>query len=117
MRIGESNSIVSIENLNFQLINQKEPSAVFELLRTGNSSSYGNITVNYLASTGKATKVAYAKGIAIYTPNSSRKLTLLLDKDPSLNYAHGRLQVIYEEENTGKKNGKITLAVKEIMLD
>jgi len=117
LRIGESNAIVSIEDLSFQLINQKEPSIVFELVRTGNSSSYGNITVNYLTGAGKETKVAYIKGIAIYTPNTLRKLRLLLDKDPSINYTHGSLQVIYEEENTDKKNGKITLVKKEMMLD
>jgi hypothetical protein len=71
------------------------PSLSLVLNRTGNMSVYGDITVDFISATGKVTQVSHVKGIAVYTPTTSRSVKVLLDKKAGINYKTGRLHVTY----------------------
>ena len=63
--------------------------------RTGNMSVYGDITVDYISTQGKITRVGIANGVAVYTPNTIRRFQFNLNKLPGVDYKSGTLRVIY----------------------
>ena len=127
IRVGESTTQISLSKVSFQLENDTIPTLTMDINRTGNMSAYGEISVDYMAldgkrtgtssilnfnTSGKATRVAFAKGLAVYTPNSVRHVRLLLDKKAGIDYHTGALHIVYKDES-----GKIIkLAQEQIFL-
>jgi P pilus assembly chaperone PapD len=64
----------------------------FRVLREGNQSVYGDFQAFHLPPGGKAVPLAEAAGVAVYTPNASRKVTLPLSEVPP---AGGRIRLTY----------------------
>jgi len=64
----------------------------FNLNRTGNMSTYGDIHINYVSRNNTVIEVAKIKGVAVYTPGDVRKVKIQL-KTPK-NIKRG-LQVLY----------------------
>jgi P pilus assembly chaperone PapD len=95
IRIGESNTIVSLTDLDLSFVNDDDPVFSFTFNRTGNMSVYGDITVDYVAPGGKITRVGIANGVAVYTPNNIRHFRLALNKVEGVDYTAGTLRVIY----------------------
>jgi hypothetical protein len=58
-------------------------------------SVYGDISVDHISPGGKSTHVGIVKGLAVYTPNDSRRLSLLLDTTKGVNYHAGKLHLVY----------------------
>lgn len=65
--------------------------------RSGNQSLYGDVSVSYISPDGKTTPVSSAKGIALYTPNLSRKVSIPLEK--KIDYTKGKLHVVYADQS------------------
>jgi P pilus assembly chaperone PapD len=80
--------------------------------RKGNASVYGDLIVEHVASNGQVTKLSTIKGIAIYTPNTTRHFTVDLSKE-NANLSEGMLKVVYKAHRD--ENGKI-LAATELKL-
>lgn len=74
------------------------PLMMISLLRNGNISLYGDLTVHHVAPNGKKTRVSYVKGLAVYVPNEKRNLQLALDKVPGIDYRSGKLQVVFTDQ-------------------
>ena len=102
IRIGTSPPEVSIIKSDFKLDAQGSPSLNLTFNRTGNTSTYGDIKVNYISEQGKVIQAGLAKGFAIYTPIKSRRFTLNLDKLQGINYQKGKLQVLYTTSTDSK---------------
>ena len=102
IRVGESTTAVSINNPLLQYSNDLAPSLKLTFKRTGNMSTYGDITVNHISTDGKITAVGVAKGMALYAPNSIRQFNLMLDKNAQVNYHVGKLQVLYTTQPDAK---------------
>jgi hypothetical protein len=81
--------------------------------RTGNMSVYGDLEVHHVSPKGKTTQVANVKGIAVYTPNTTRTFLMALAKDAASNYQEGKLLVTYKTQNGNKA---ITLAESVLRL-
>ena len=127
IRVGESTTQINLSKVSFQLENDSIPTLTMDINRTGNMSVYGEISVDYFPldgkkrattsvlnfnTSGKSTRVGYAKGLAIYTPNTVRHVQLLLDKNPGIDYHSGALHIVYKDES-----GKIIkLAQEQIFL-
>ena len=127
IRVGESTTQISLSKVAFQFENDTIPTLTMDINRTGNMSTYGEISVDYVAldgkktrttsimdfnTSGKATRVAFVKGLAVYTPNTVRHLRLLLDKTAGIDYHSGALHIVYKDES-----GKIIqLAQEQIFL-
>jgi hypothetical protein len=58
-------------------------------------SVYGDITVDHISPQGKITRVGVANGVAVYTPNTIRRIQFNLNKIPGVDFSSGNLRVIY----------------------
>jgi hypothetical protein len=95
IRVGESNTKVTLSELGFTMVNDTIPSIKLIFNRTGNMSVYGDISVDHISMQGKITRVGIANGVAVYTPNAVRRFQLNLGKVPGVDYKSGTLRVIY----------------------
>lgn len=113
IRVGESTAKTAISDLSLSKANNKAILTV-TLNRSGNMSVYGNISVDYISPEGKISQVGLIKGVAVYTPNTIRKisLTLNLPGDNTLD-EKGKLRVVYTSASDLKM---ITLAELDVVL-
>jgi hypothetical protein len=95
IRVGGSTTNVSITDLAFKTVNDTIPRFSFVFNRTGNMSVYGDITVDYISTQGKITRVGVANGVAVYTPNTLRQFQFNLNIVPGVDFRSGTLRVIY----------------------
>lgn len=95
IRIGESSAKVTLSDLAFEMVNDTLPRVQLVFNRSGNMSVYGDLAVDYISNQGKITRVGVANGIAVYTPNLTRRFQLNLKKIPDLDYRTGRLRISY----------------------
>lgn len=93
IRVGETAASVQLSDLSVDLA--KDPGLNVLFNRLGNSSVYGDLTVDYVSPQGKTTQVGVARGLAVYTPNTQRYLHLPLENKPGINYHTGKLRVAY----------------------
>lgn len=102
VRVGESTAKISFSDLSFEMVNDTIPNLSFVFNRTGNMSVYGDLTVDYLSQQGKVIRVGTANGIAVYTPNTSRRFQLNLNNVPGVDYKNGTLRIIYSASSDVK---------------
>ena len=95
------------------MVNDTIPRVNMKFLRTGNMSVYGNLNIEYISEIGKHTLVGIAKGIAVYTPNSSRRFQLDLDRKKGIDYHSGKLSFKFTSDIGSKSS---VLAEDEIIL-
>lgn len=113
IRVGENTSSVSFTALNLSKTEAAGYLLKLRLNRTGNMSVYGDIKVEYIATSGKATQVAFIKGFAVYTPNKLRDIVLNIDNKTVLDPHSGRLKVSYLAITEGKP---VILTSTELLL-
>lgn len=114
IRAGESTTQISLSKVSFQLDHDSVPTLTMDIMRSGNMSTYGDVTVDYISLegkkkdaisildfniAGKATRVGVVKGIAVYTPNTVRHITISLDKNQGIDYHSGALHIVYKDES------------------
>lgn len=102
IRIGESNTKVTLSELDFSVQNDTVPLFKVKFNRTGNMSVYGELTVNHLSPSGKSTQVGKASGISVYTPNAARRFQLQLMRNLGVDYHSGSLHVEYNSPSDAK---------------
>ncbi len=98
IRVGETSVKSIFSDAQFALEKETQPILDIVLNRSGNISSYGDITVNYIGANNKVIPVCYMKGLAVYTPNTKRKLHLPLQKKDGVDYKSGKLQVLFTDQ-------------------
>lgn len=103
IRVGENNTQVRVTNPSFVMLEDKTPQLNLVLQRSGNMSSYGNITVDCISANGKTTQVGIVKGIAIYTPNTIRRFRMPLDNSHKVDYHDCTLRIRYSSEKDAKQ--------------
>ena len=91
----------------------KIPVIKMTLNRTGNSSVYGDVSVDYISPSGKVTKVGMAKGLAVYTPNVARNFSLQLEAKPEIDFHQGKIHVAFTDQSAKP----LKLAEDEISLN
>ena len=95
IRVGESDTRVTLTDLQFEMLKDTLPKLKMTFNRSGAFSVFGDITVKYISSQGKETKVATVKAIAVYTPNLVRRFQCSLDRIPGVDYKSGKLKVLF----------------------
>ncbi len=113
IRIGEPTLKISLSNLSVQTENLPDPILKMTFNRTGDFSSYGDVTVNYISTEGKSTRVGLIKGLSVYTPNDKRNFQLKLDNKQGIDYHSGKLQITYTDQSGKSKK----LAEEELILN
>jgi len=99
IRVGESTTKVTLTDLAFEMANDTLPRLRMTFNRSGNMSVYGDISVKYTSPEGKVTEVGVVKGIAVYTPNVSRRFQLDLKRLPEVDYRNGLLTIEYSTQS------------------
>ena len=106
IRVGETTSQVTLSNAIFEMWNDSIPVLDMVFNRTGNMSTYGDLRIDFISSQRKVTQVANIQGIAVYTPTSSRKVRVTLDKIAGIDYKTGKLHIVYTNPS-GARSVKI----------
>lgn len=95
IRAGENNTRVTLSDLALSKVNDTTKVLSITFNRAGNMSAYGDIRVTHIAPDGKETPIGAVNGIAVYTPNVTRKFNYLLDKNLTVNLSGGSIKVEY----------------------
>jgi P pilus assembly chaperone PapD len=98
IRVGEADTKVSFAQVGFQMENET-PTVEMTFNRAGNMSVYGDVSVEYVSTQGKVTRVGGVKGLALYTPNSTRHFRLSLNPTPSIDFHTGKLRIVYADQS------------------
>jgi hypothetical protein len=114
IRVGESTARVAFSDLSFEMADDTIPRFTLVFNRSGNMSVFGDITVDYISTLGKITRVGMANGVAVYTPNTKRRFQFNLNRVPGVDFRTGTLRVIYTASSDVKP---VRLAEAELPLN
>lgn len=73
------------------------PTLALQLERSGNRSVYGDLAVGFIPQGGSEQVVGRAAGVAVYTPNVTRRAKLPLQAPKGVALERGTLRVTYRE--------------------
>lgn len=99
VRIGESTTKVTMTDVALNLEDVSAPKISLNFHRTGNFSTYGDLTVEHVSPSGVVTKVGAANGIAVYTPNLKRYFQFELTQTEGIDFHSGKLNVLFSAPN------------------
>lgn len=87
------------------------PKIHVSLAREGNRSLYGTMNFTYVGRSGTETELGTIRGLALYTPLTSRTVQYPFDLPPNVNLDEGTLRVDFVESEDGGGDGEASLAV------
>ena len=107
VRHGKTQAEVNFNTVKYNAAKDKDskPSLFMELQRKGNQSIYGDMLAEFIENGGTSNIIAQINGVAIYTPNQTRTLTLPLNIPPGVNIKNGVINVFYRSAQD--KGGKV----------
>lgn len=114
VRVGDIASTVTLNDLKFEIQNDTIPMLNVVFNREGETSVYGDLTVEYEPVQGSKIEVGVVRGIAVYTPNKSRSFQMRLNKPEGVDFSSGKLIISYID---GSDTSKEVFAVGELSLD
>jgi hypothetical protein len=114
IRVGESTTKVTLSGLALDNRNDTIPKLTLVFNRTGNMSVYGDLAVYHISSQGKTTRVSSANGVAVYSPNITRRFQVKLNKVSGVNFNEGKLRVTYSATSDVKP---VVYAESELLLN
>lgn len=98
---GKSNTTTSISDLNYT--NEENNHFLnFNINRTGNMSTYGDINIKYISKDKKVYEVGKAMGMAVYTPGTIRKIKIQIQKPQGINFNDGKFRVVYTKNESNE---------------
>jgi len=97
VRSGETSSTVTMQDLHLVTTPEGVQGVVGKLSRTGNASSYGQLSVSYAPRGGSFKSVGQVNGVAVYTPNASRNFGVRLTVPDGEKLAAGTIRVTYRQ--------------------
>jgi P pilus assembly chaperone PapD len=96
VRQGATNAAVRLSGLALAR-EGKQPVLALQFEREGNSSVYGDLAISFTPRGGKPQQLAQVGGIAVYTPNRTRKAAVPLQVPGGTALAHGTIEVSYRD--------------------
>jgi hypothetical protein len=114
VRVGENDTKINITEPAFIMMDDKSPKLSMTLTRTGKMSSYGDLTVECISPDGVTTEVGVVRGIAVYTPNTKRRVQMDLNKTNKVDYRNCKLHIVYktQKDATSQDFAEAELAVQ-----
>jgi len=107
IHIGEANVSASLSGAQFIKAGTiAGPSIQFKINRSGNFSIYGDIKVNYVLPGEKPIEIALMRGVAVYTPNPFRNISLPLNNIPGIDFSKGVIHI--EFTDPARKNQRMS---------
>ena len=102
IRMGESSTKVSLSDTKLEMVNDTTKRLQVVFTRSGNMSVYGDLLVEHISPSSKTTPVGVVRGIAVYTPNTTRKFQMDLDNKAKVDYRIGSLKVTFSSQSDTK---------------
>jgi P pilus assembly chaperone PapD len=99
---GTYNTIASISELNYTNENNSDYFLNFSINRSGNMSTYGDISIYYISNDNNSYEVRKASGVAVYTPGTIRRVKMQLQKPEGVNFTGGKFKVVYTVSDSKK---------------
>ncbi|MFT7073428.1 MAG: hypothetical protein ACJAT9_001275 [Polaribacter sp.] len=106
---GTSNTRTTISDLFYEKDKELNHFINFNLIRTGNMSTYGDIHIHYISGNNTIVELAKIKGVAVYTPREIRKVKIQLASPQGIIFTGGRFKVAYTANES-----KVILADAEL---
>jgi len=109
VRQGSLHANASLSNLQFHPAKdpQQQPQLTFILRRDGDRSLYGDFRVMFTPDGATPLMVTQANGLALYTPNTHRRVTLNLQAPTGVQLTRGELHVTYLKHDQDAQSGLI----------
>jgi hypothetical protein len=118
VRQGDLSAEVTISDMKLDPPPEGSPAAGIlsvRLNRTGTCSTYADLTATFIptAEPTKEVVVSRVLGLAVYTPNASRTVTMALQLPEGMQLAAGTLKIVYrqKEDDGGKVIAEATMPV------
>jgi hypothetical protein len=86
---------VTITDPELRFENDTTPRLGIMFRRSGVFSVYGDIAVDHVSPQGTVTRVGIANGVAVYTPNTTRRFEFPLINTRGLDLSSGRLDITF----------------------
>ena len=102
IRNGELQVKVDLAKLELDLKSDTIPNLTVTFERSGNKSVYGDLSVMWKPAQGEPVEVGVVRGLAVYTPNKTRKFKMQLRNVPGVDYSKGKLLIKFQAPNDGK---------------
>jgi hypothetical protein len=102
VRIGNLTASCTISDISFEHNEGQPPTLKFVLNRQGSKSVYGDISVDYIDAQGTRTNVGLVRGLAVYTPNSVRKISIPLTAPEGVQFNRGKFVIRFTDANEAK---------------
>ena len=102
VRIGDLTASCTISDISFEHNEGQPPTLKFVLNRQGSKSVYGDISVDYIDAQGTRTNVGLVRGLAVYTPNSVRKISIPLTAPEGVQFNRGKFVIRFTDANEAK---------------
>ena len=101
IRSGTLDVVATLSDL--KIVKTKNPKITFTANRTGNISTFGDFTVEYLPLKGKPYSIGVQRGVAIYTTIEKRFISInLFTTKPNFNFKEGSIKVSYTNREGSK---------------
>lgn len=113
IRNGNLTAQNSISDVTLKTLTDSTSIVKFQINRTGNRSSYGNLKVEYIDKNGKKTVLSNANGVGVYTEIQARTMSLLLRWPTGIRQKDGKLKIMF---NSSDEEGNLLLASTEYIL-
>ncbi len=113
IRVGTPSLNMQLTGPSLEWKNDTLPSLKVTFNRSGNVSSFGDVAVDYVSQMGQIIPVGVIKGVAVYTPNAERRLSLQLENKKGINYHQGKLRITYTTQADAKA---VKMAETELVL-
>lgn len=109
VRNGKLSTELNFSNVHFVKSTDPEKKSYIELdmNRTGTQSTFGDFRVTYVDGSGSESVVAIAKGIAVYTPNTLRKIQIQINTPDNKSFEKGHFHITYSEPGKDESTGLI----------
>lgn len=113
IRNGDLDVALNLSDANIDLKSDTIPLLGVTFNRSGTKSVYGDLTVNWVSPEGETIEVGIVRGIAVYTPNKTRKFRMQLRKVPGADFTLGKLVIKFHSTTDNKDE---LLAETELLL-
>lgn len=94
VRHGQVSARIKVNKLRFFPENS---TVLFELQRDGPASTYGDITISFKSQEGNSTVLRKINGLAVYSPNASRRMSVKVQPPEGFSIKNGSLSIRYNQ--------------------
>jgi hypothetical protein len=114
IRSGSINVNTSLSDLNLETQPDSTQNLKFTINRAGNSSAYGDLTVEHIQGQGKPLQIGKVKGLGVFANIDKRVVSIRLNKTPGLKLQGGNIRLRYTSPDDVKH---VLYAEKEASVD